>query len=128
MHRIHFDWVNNQTYSPTKNGDYAVEVRQHGCVAESDCFKVLHVAIDAIENRNITLSPNPTSGLILLDFERVTSKVLVKVKEATGKIISEQLFHSEKSVVIKIEGGPGMYFVEIQQEGYAPIIQKIIKY
>ncbi len=38
----------SQTYTPTSNGSYAVEIKQNGCIDTSACYSITNIGV--IEN------------------------------------------------------------------------------
>jgi hypothetical protein len=53
----------NQTFTPTSNGSYAVEITQNGCSVTSDCVDITGIGIVEFESseNHITIYPNPFS-------------------------------------------------------------------
>lgn len=62
----------NQSFTPTENGDYKVEIILGDCIVETACVTVEGLSINDVENTtNFTMYPNPTNGLLYIsaDFE-----------------------------------------------------------
>ncbi len=62
----------NQSFTPTENGDYKVEIILGDCIVESACVTVEGLSIDEIENTShFLMYPNPANDLLYIntDFE-----------------------------------------------------------
>ena len=124
-----------ETFTP---GTYTIkwELKDASNTVIDDCtFDVEiqnYVGIDIIES-NITISPNPTSGIFtiknqeasVVERSRNTRPSCVSITDIAGKIIKNQLTSNNSK--IDISNFPnGIYFVKIQMEDNI-IIKKIIK-
>jgi hypothetical protein len=76
----------SQSYTPTINGIYALEITTNYCVDTSACIVVNNVSI-AENAANISLYPNPTNNSITLDIEGHNGEVNVEVYDFTGKLL-----------------------------------------
>ena len=70
---------NNQTFSATSNGIYAVEVSTGNCLEISDCFTVNSLDIEDVRLNEFKIYPNPMSTILNLDlpdFQEASFKIL----------------------------------------------------
>lgn len=76
----------NQSFTPTTNGNYAVEVTYNGCSGISDCVLMLPVGISEENDKtDFTVFPNPSNGLFTIETnEQGTNQY--HVYDATGKL------------------------------------------
>lgn len=67
----------NQMFTIIEDGSYAVEITKNGCVDTSSC-----VLIDDYKNTfNVVASPNPTNGILHIDFDRLLEYVEVYISD-----------------------------------------------
>lgn len=104
----------NQNYTPTANGNYAVEVTVNGCTDTSDCQNYNLIGLSENTATNISLYPNPTTGQFTISLNGATVN-RVSVTDATGRmvLIMDAISNNELIVNLKNEQ-PGLYFVQLQ--------------
>ena len=60
--------ANQQSFTPAKNGNFAVQVSANGCKDTSNCHTVAGIAIiEWTQTDAVKIYPNPTSGLVTVD-------------------------------------------------------------
>lgn len=118
---------NNQSFSPTQNGDYAVMVTENGCVDTSSCITIIVVGINALTtNDNINIYPNPTSENIHIDFGTMEKDASIKIYNTSGKLIQYQTQIQSSLYQLELPEIAGVYFLEIStQKGFS--YYKVIK-
>ncbi|MFT5780537.1 MAG: hypothetical protein ACI837_003499, partial [Crocinitomicaceae bacterium] len=63
--------VNSQSFTPTLNGTYTVEItNEQGCILISDPFVVSGLSIFELDQFGFTLYPNPSEGSITIDSDK----------------------------------------------------------
>ena len=104
-----------QSFTPTSSGSYAVKVKQDGCELISECYPVVVTEIITGNElmKNIRVYPNPTNGLLYIDFGEVIPEARIFLSDAAGKIISNENFRNRKIVEINLKGVPGVYNILI---------------
>ncbi|HRU78775.1 MAG TPA: MopE-related protein, partial [Rectinema sp.] len=104
-----------QSFTPTSSGSYAVKVKQDGCELISECYPVVVTEIITGNElmKNIRVYPNPTNGLLYIDFGEVIPEARIFLSDAAGKIISNENFRNRKIVEINLKGVPGIYNILI---------------
>ncbi len=108
---------NDQSYTATVSGNYAVEINQNGCTATSECVMVTVVNTDEVWFADqIDVLPNPTSGAVRLTFGALEN-VNIRIMEVTGKILLERNKLSGGSADLFLEGPAGLYFVGVEVDG-----------
>ncbi len=107
----------SQVFSPTAAGNYAVQLTTNGCVSVSNCVEfALLSTTDFDYSQNISIVPNPTSGLL-------TISSLVEIKEiAVYSVLGE--FITNKPDLS--DQARGLYFIKISTET-GTVIKKVIK-
>lgn len=106
----------SQTFQPTIDGLYAVEIKQNNCIDTSLCF---NVAIVGVENDKIQqtdqLYPNPTTGTIEIDMQTIQNEASISVFDIHGKKVSSIYFKNQSKVTMNINNLPnGVYYFEIK--------------
>ena len=96
----------NQSFTATANGSYAVEVTQNGCVDTSACEQVNNVGINEI-NSNITLHPNPTTGIV--ELQGINGSFKVDVYDYAGKYLQS----TSRSTIDLSNYPSGIYFLKV---------------
>ena len=106
----------SQSFTPTSNGDYAVQIANNGCVDTSNCVLIDFLSLNNLDVRtenNITISPNPTTDNIVIDFPDYSS-ALIRIYNSTGKLMHE--FFEEtpiKSTKVHFNYSSGIYILKI---------------
>jgi uncharacterized repeat protein (TIGR03803 family) len=104
---------NNQSFTATTTGNYAVEITANNCTDTSACISVLVNTVGLLEPTNansFTIFPNPTSGefTILLPTENAN----IRVTNMMGhEIMKEQA--KQKTMTLRLDDN-GVYFVYVK--------------
>jgi len=103
----------SQTFAPTNNGTYAVEVTLNGCADSSSCFTVSTIGLNEHPDLTWSLYPNPAKDQVSIDLPFDSDLTLLDV---SGKVIlSKQLSIGVSE--LSVFGLPaGWYFVQISNE------------
>ena len=118
-----YEWSTGDTQAnivTPQDGGYAVTVTDAlGC---SGIGEAIVTRVNNIEElTSFSLSPNPSSGLVILDasFDQPVSG-LYRIVHATGQLVQEQIIRSEKRLqrTLDLSGTPaGVYIVQLVVEG-----------
>ncbi len=116
----------SQSYRPSSNGNYAVQIDNGICIERSACFNyVLSSNYSLNRNLDIQLYPNPTTGILQLQ-RTTTERIQVQIIDQLGRILIEQET-SQQSATMNMSRLPkGLYFVHIN-DGQKSITKKIVK-
>ena len=78
----------------------------------------------------VSVSPNPSTGLINLKFEKPLKNGVIRVLDTVGKIIEVRLISSESLVPLNLEHqASGLYFIQIEYTGSTfPVIPVLINH
>ncbi len=107
----------NQTYAPTSNGNYAVEITLSGCSDTSDCFVISTIGLDNLGFQNrIQVYPNPTFGTVSIDLIEDANLATILLFDATGRIV-HKFEESGQFFTLQLDENPGVYFLEIVIDG-----------
>jgi len=117
----------NQNYTATANGNYAVVITENGCTDTSSCHFVMVSGI--IENdfeSGIFLHPNPTKGDVCISLGRTYQKIIIKVTDLSGRMISTELIKGSDQVNVNLIGTQGVYLIIIKTADHSAIL-KVVK-
>lgn len=108
------DGETGKTYSPTKSGDYAVEIKQNNCTDTSSCFTVILAGIDhSGSTRKISVYPNVTHGPLHINMGETKNEFSVVVSDMSGRTISQYFYRNTSNEEINLAADAGMYLVTI---------------
>ncbi len=103
------------------NFEYSVLVEDANTCENSDTI-IVNVTqgtfIESFSNSEISIYPNPTKGVFIIDFNEAFKNKLASltISDINGKIIySSQLFENTKTIDLS-KMGEGVYFIEISVE------------
>lgn len=118
---------NGQSFTPTQNGNYAVEATLNGCAEISDCYAVTTVGIlENTFNYNVALYPNPTNGKITIDLGAVYDNIVLTVKSHTGQVVKQKYYKNQQVLELNLDVPNGVYFISLASNNKKAIL-KIVK-
>jgi hypothetical protein len=117
----------NQAFTPSTDGNYAVEITLGGCVDTSACENVSTVGVNETNlSKGFNIYPNPTKGLFTVSLDKLDNNTTIIVYSIVGKEVINQKITNNKTI-INLEGfDKGIYFVKIQN-GNQLITERIVK-
>jgi hypothetical protein len=119
---------NNQTFTASSNGNYAVEITTNNCTDTSICEAVNNVGLfESYELINSKIYPNPSNGEFSISFDNNQDYISVSIKTITGSLISNSSYKNVKNIALKIENVAGIYLLELKGNNGLSAISKIIK-
>jgi hypothetical protein len=77
----------NQSYAPTSNGNYAVEVDLGGCLDTSSCALLTTIGLDELTQNNLSVYPNPASNELSIRSTESLDNVKYQIIDSRGKIV-----------------------------------------
>ncbi len=118
----------SQNFTPSVNGDYAVEVTENNCTDTSACETIS--TVDILENalfRQLIIYPNPTEGHLLLDFSSEQQYLKLNLLSLSGQTLQTKEIYHSNVVEMEIGQADGLYLLEIINGFDERVIMKIIK-
>lgn len=118
----------NRSFTPSSNGAYAVEVTKNGCTDTSNC--VTFTSVGNIENNlesQLTISPNPTKGMLVIDFGNIIGWKQYTVRNMVGQLITAGKI-LDKNLLLNLNQQKGIYLIEIELIDGSKTIRKVIKH
>lgn len=136
-----FEWVkcddpNGQVYStsnsfaPTESGEYQVRITKNGCTASSNCLEhSISVSYNSIEGtlNSLTVYPNPTEGMLVIDLGTVENNVNVEIYTVSGALVHSITAMSTNQIETSLNFESGIYFLKVATENGAFKTQRITK-
>ncbi|MDK2772644.1 MAG: PKD domain-containing protein [Flavobacterium sp.] len=110
----------NQSFTPSQDGNYAVQLTTNGCVSVSDCISTNFLTSTNFEalQKDVVIYPNPTNGVFEIKSSVVVRKI--EIYNALGMLIATEsnlnYFNS------------GIYNIKVYLENDAVIYKQLIKY
>ncbi len=110
---------NNQSFTPSQNGNYAIVVAQKTCADTSACYIITVVGV---ENPNsyqayaslISIHPNPAKNKISVELNKTHSEILVTIINIQGQEILTASFGTQEVVDVDMKLlNAGIYFIRI---------------
>lgn len=123
----------SQSFTPTANGNYAVEITENGCVDTSACVPITTVGI--IENaisKNIQVYPNPTKDKIQIELDTKNGIDLeFKLVDMNGRIIQTMPVKTMQGVNLYnmniSNNANGIYHLQVYENGQLVYTEKVRK-
>jgi hypothetical protein len=116
----------SQTFVPTTDGSYAVELDDNGCIDTSACYTVNGVGLDENAFFGLQLQPNPASDYIVLTHSNLPAEGRYLIYDLTGKVLTEgNITRNATDQVIPINMPAGVYAVRLVVGGES-MVQKLI--
>ncbi|MDZ7849078.1 MAG: T9SS type A sorting domain-containing protein [Owenweeksia sp.] len=117
----------SRTFAPNNNGVYAVEVTEIGCTDTSSCHLVDDAKLHEGNLPQLQVHPNPTKGVVNIDFGSIRSEVSVVIINAAGKRLREVNLAGEREIQIDLSDWPSStYYFHVKTEDGSEVL-KVVK-
>ena len=114
----------NQTYFPTTNGNYAVEVSNGSCTELSTCVNFNVLSLNEFLEEELNVYPNPINSILKID--NFTEAALhIRINDISGKLLST---HNSEKNYIEIDFKnytSGIYFITIASKSKASTFKMV---
>ena len=101
----------NQSFAPTQNGMYAVQLNLNGCDAVSTCVTISTIGLQDTPYEWLSIYPNPTWNF--LEIRGINEgEFTYRVLDATGRITMSGILNVEDQLDVKALS-PGTYMLEL---------------
>ena len=119
-----------QTFVPTANGSYAVQITNGACSATSACYNITNVAVEQLQTlNNIRIYPNPTKNSITIDFGGVVdANIQVFTIAGSSKDAIHRVSTANTTNIDLSDYPAGLYMVVVTVDGQAPQAFKVSKF
>ena len=104
---------NNQTFTATSNGEYALQVTGNGCTDTSSC-----VTINSVDNENqlfepFAVFPNPTNSIVKITFMKTHPEVRLRLLDLNGRKVYSSINTNCHKLEFEIAEESGIYLLEV---------------
>lgn len=106
----------DQTFIPTANGSYAVEVTKNGCSVTSSCTEITTLGLnDASVNQFILrIYPNPSVGVFQLETSLIGLTYVLT--DLSGRVIARGITNSNYTIIDIKHEESGIYLLKINED------------
>jgi hypothetical protein len=109
----------NKQFSPKKNGNYALEVKENSCVDTSGSIAFTLAGIKNLLTQQIVVSSNPSKGSFAIRSTNTLLNVKVSLYDTKGRIIKIWDMQSLQEQDFYLETSSGLYYLKIEaSEGF----------
>lgn len=121
------DGANDQNYTVTEPGYYAVILTSDECQDTSDCIPMgLSGLIDLSSTFNLTIFPNPSNGIFVLSGHQIIGNQL-QIFNARGEVIYEETVQADQSTINLTNQAKGLYLLRISNESGFSVLKLEVK-
>jgi len=114
-----------QTFTATVNGNYAVEITVGSCVDTSACENITGVGINETANHVVSIYPNPTNGMVNINFGGNNSTVNYSISSIEGKVVETGKTSTNNITVDLSTESKGVYFIRINTESTSSVYKLV---
>ena len=115
-----------QAFTPSSNGQYAVELKKASCVDTSGCISVSGLAVLDQDLSHFKVYPNPIKEAFFIDLSNSTSEVSVRIVDAIGKEIYRNSYDTAALQRLELNAPRGIYYLELKPNDKR-FVRKLIK-
>lgn len=109
--------ANNQNFTPSSNGDYAVIVTDGNCSDTSACESVTTVGLENNQFANgVSVYPNPNNGSFKLNFGQLIENGEVYLLDVQGRVVQSMIIENTQEVNVNNTHDAGVYLIRIATE------------
>jgi len=105
----------NQSFIPLLNGTYKVEITSGTCTEFSDDIIFATLSVEAFEEGEISIFPNPVKTIINLE-TNLNEKLTLKLFDVSGKVILNTSSDKKNTSIDVSELSSGIYFLKVNTE------------
>ncbi len=112
--------INNeiqQSFAPSANGQYAVQVILNSCIDTSDCFTIQNISSKGLKQSNFNVYPNPSQGIYTVNAgDKAIGKL--RILGLNGQILKNLDLSNQSHYQLSLmDYAAGIYTLEVDQNG-----------
>lgn len=115
----------NQSFTPSSNGNYAVNLSGTICDLNSDCYDVSDLGLDEFNQLNLVLFPNPVSDELNI-VNNSGEELVLELYDNTGKLLQTIVSSETNSAIGMRDKSAGIYQLKAKSK-FAGRTFKIIR-
>jgi hypothetical protein len=113
----------NQTFAPSFNGSYAVEMSFANCQGTTDCFEYVYVELPPT---TFEIFPNPFTSEAKIVFNVPQTNTKIQLLDVLGKELQSVSFSGTEYTIYRESLSASMYFVQITDPSGKIATKKIV--
>ncbi|GGW54828.1 putative secreted protein (Por secretion system target) [Winogradskyella epiphytica] len=102
----------NRAFTPSADGNYAVEVSNSSCSEMSPCVAFSTMSISEFTSEELGVYPNPTTSIIKI-YNKKNEELRITIKDISGKALHSLNSNKQRIEVNLNDQSAGIYFVSI---------------
>jgi len=108
-----------QSFTPTTNGMYAVQITSGNCTQLSACYTITTVNSENIDAVDVfTIYPNPNNGTFNIDLGKEYSHLSIEIISMYGQMLYKKDYTSLKNITIDLDVPAGTYVLNVYNDVY----------
>ncbi len=106
------------SFTPTVDGQYAVEISWSTCLDTSACIQVTVASISELETSGILIFPNPTTNLVYINFEDLIPSFEIELLDMKGSLLFEKTEENTQGSSVDLSNfASGIYWLRLEING-----------
>ncbi len=116
------------SYTPSEEGNYSVIVEAYGQKDTSECMSYAKPLSTAFGELSVfQVSPNPTTGEVMIDLGELRTAVELSVVSLSGQILERKSYSSVQEISFVLDAPRGVYFLHVNEQGNSLGVLRIVK-
>ncbi len=119
-----YQWINddtntpisgatNQSFSPTEEGNYAVEVSVGTCTERSEAYPFFTLEINSFTEGELNIYPNPVKNNVHIDLP-IATDLRINLFDIAGKLVMSTTVHNKTNTISMKNLSKGIYFLNVK--------------
>ncbi|MFT5581102.1 MAG: hypothetical protein ACI9G9_000347 [Psychromonas sp.] len=118
----------SQSFTATANGSYAAIVSLNGCTDTSNCLTVSTVGLDELNLPFIKIFPNPTTGVVTIDFPIRTFDEITIFDLSGRRVIDQEINKLSTNTLINLNQlSRGVYLISLTSKDNRYVRRIVLK-
>lgn len=115
---------NQKQFTPSKNGQYAVEINDQQCKDTSICYTISSLSINSSNFESaFKFYPNPTNERITIEFSDQQTDITLNVYDVNGRLLDTVHYQNTDSILYDLNAENGTYFIELSSGNQVAVIR-----
>ena len=116
----------NQTFTPTANGSYAVQLDNNGCMDTSACYTVTGIGFEESNAAgDFIIFPNPATDVLNIAFVKNTAATEITLLDLSGRaLVTQTVEENSAETNISVSALPaGLYLLKLNKDGKSAVFR-----
>lgn len=103
------------SFTATTNGNYALEIKENGCIDTTECISINTVYLhEFIDNQKMIVSPNPSKNTFNIQFGRTIEFGEITITDLQGRLILNTDIKMNSEAQIQFNQDSGLYLLSVK--------------